>query len=530
MYVKLFKNSKGGSTGSIKYLLNEREKEGTAKILKGDRKLTEDIIKSISNKQKTTVGVLSFEERTLTAAQKEELMAEFEKTIFAGMSPDEYNILWVEHIDKDRLELNFVIPKIHLPTQKAFNPYYHAVDFPRIEMFEDIYNIKYNLTSKKDPSKAQTLLGAKKEFNLFKDYQQLDEQLHELVKSGDIQSREHLVELLINNSIEVTRQGKDYLSVKMPDSKKAKKLKGSIYDEQFTSLKKLETISEATDRRIKEFQQRDTSRELEQTIKRLDSYNEQKAQFNREKYQQDNARYTRAKQAEIQPRTPLDISISGSHTSGIHPEDEPDSSLDNTTRVQNKSGGNEIHESRKVKTTQKQFDTRLQVHQNNGVENDTRATTLRRIRKTAESIREQSIRDSRELPNNYSEHADEIRKQLNINRARAHQHIERDNRTLQEQAQKVVRERERQRSIRERFREALEGFGRRFIEFKNDLNIRLFGIGKELADHIEAIEKYKQQNRVEWQHEYNYLENIEAYIKECEEKYSSDANSDTELK
>ena len=36
--------------------------------------------------------------------------------------------------------------------------------------------------------------------------------------------------------IEVTRKGKDYISIKLPESKKAKKFKGSIYDEQFTSI------------------------------------------------------------------------------------------------------------------------------------------------------------------------------------------------------------------------------------------------------------------------------------------------------
>lgn len=424
MYVKFFSNKKGGSSASINYLLNEREKEGTAKILKGDRALTENIIKSISNKQKVTVGVLSFEEQSLTAAQKEELMAEFEKTIFAGMSPDEYNILWVEHTDKARLEMNFVIPKIHLPTQKAFNPYFHEVDFPRVEMFEDIYNIKFNLSSKKDPSKAQTLLGAKKEFNLYKDYQQLDELLHELVQSRDIQNRGQMIELLTENNIEVTRTGKDYMSIKLPDSKKAKKFKGSIYNEQFTSLEELETISKATDRRIKEFHSRDTSRELEQTIKRLDSYNEQKAQHNREKYKLNNARYTRAERVEIQPQTPLDsdinnsldISIRGNDISRVHTEISRTDNVASSKRDETPRRERKIHQESKSTVQQRQDND---IHQDRGIEYDTRRRTLERIRArteeqqraykearraraelyksitaTAKSIREQSKRDS----------------------------------------------------------------------------------------------------------------------------------------
>lgn len=394
MYVKFFSNKKGGSSASINYLLNEREKEGTAKILKGDRNLTENIIKSISNKQKVTVGVLSFEERNISAAQKEELMQEFEKTIFAGMTPDEYNILWVEHTDKDRLEMNFVIPKIHLPTQKAFNPYYHAVDFPRIEMIEDIYNIKYNLTSKKDPSKAQTLSGSKKELHLFKDYQELDKQLHELVQSQQIQNREQLIELLKESDIEVTRTSKESISVKLPDSKKAKRFKGSIYNEQFTSIEQIEAISEEADRRAKEFQQRDTTRELELTLRKLDKYNEQKAQHNREKYQLKDDRYREAKQETIQSKK-LDsnqhsssdnIHIYRSDTSGLRAEISSSSRVASTTRNEASIRGQKVSNDRKRESNaqQREHDN---IHQNRRID-DTRRRTLKRIRARAKTQRE----------------------------------------------------------------------------------------------------------------------------------------------
>lgn len=521
MYVKLFKTSKGGGTGSIKYLLNEREQNGTAKILKGDRKLTEDIIKSISNKQKTTVGVLSFEERTLTAAQKEELMAEFEKTIFAGMSPDEYNILWVEHTDKDRLELNFVIPKMHLPTQKAFNPYFHEVDFPRVEMFEDIYNIKFNLSSKKDPSKAQTLLGAKKEFNLFKDYQQLDEQLHELVKSGDIQSREHLVELLINNSIEVTRQGKDYLSVKMPDSKKAKKLKGSIYDEQFTSLEKLETISEATDRRIKEFQSRDTSRELEQTIKRLDSYNEQKAQHHRAKFQQKDERDTRAEQAPILNQN-IDIHINSNNDninayrtdiSGVHPEISRTLNVASTKRneIHGHGKGNKVYQEQSTDTEPRQDSN---IHQARERIDDFRSRAIERAREREEAlqrIREQTIKQSDELREQLSINQERIREQLGINQTRVHQHIEQDSKPIYEQAQGAVSEQRERRSIRERFREAIDSFREGFEQFEAYVVTKFLGLRGELEENTressnlaQSAESYKLKVEREQEPEPSY--------------------------
>ncbi|WP_149022820.1 relaxase/mobilization nuclease domain-containing protein, partial [Salmonella enterica] len=43
---------------------------------------------------------------------------------------NQYSILWVEHQDKGRLELNFVIPNMELQTGKRLQPYYDRADRP----------------------------------------------------------------------------------------------------------------------------------------------------------------------------------------------------------------------------------------------------------------------------------------------------------------------------------------------------------------------------------------------------------------
>lgn len=63
MICKFFKTQKGGGVSSVDYMLNERVNQGTARILKGDEFLTRELIKSMSQKHKTCVGVLSFEEK-----------------------------------------------------------------------------------------------------------------------------------------------------------------------------------------------------------------------------------------------------------------------------------------------------------------------------------------------------------------------------------------------------------------------------------------------------------------------------------
>ncbi|MCW1369500.1 molybdopterin-guanine dinucleotide biosynthesis protein MobA, partial [Campylobacter jejuni] len=152
----------------------------------------------------------------------------------------------------------------------------------RIETWGDYINLRYGFTNPKDPAKEQTIQGSKKAKELFKDYESLDKILHQQVADEVINSRDELITFLEQNNIEVTRKGKDYLSIKLPESKKAKRFKGSIYNEQFTSFAELREIRGEKERRAKEYNRRDNEKELgrlEQELKELISL---KSQFYRE--------------------------------------------------------------------------------------------------------------------------------------------------------------------------------------------------------------------------------------------------------
>ena len=287
MVVKFFGNKKGGSTASIDYLLNERKSKGTARLLQGDEQLTRDIINSLNFKQKTTVGCLSFEEKSINEDLKYKLMADFEKMLLPNME-DRYNILWVEHIDKGRLELNFVIPKIDLESQKSLNPYYHKADLKRVEIWQDLTNLENSFTNPKDPSKARTLETNSKELHLSKDYETLDKTLHELVNAGALESRADIIELLQKNNIEVTRTGADYLAIKLPESKKAKRFKGEIYNEQFTSTGELDKVSERKKREVEQFNNRDIKQEIRELRAELNQHTQAKVEYYGKRFKRDN--------------------------------------------------------------------------------------------------------------------------------------------------------------------------------------------------------------------------------------------------
>ena len=288
MLVKFLPTYTGGGLGSINYLLNERRKAaGTARVIKGDENLTRAIIKGISFSQKTCFGVLSFEEKHdfLTEEQKLKIIKDFEHALLEDYMLERTNRLWVEHSDKNgRLELNFLIPKIDMPTGKSFNPYLAKFDQHRIDLIKRIINDEYNLYSPDDPAREQTISGNKKNIVHYQNLEELDKKLHELVREGYIKNRDHMIELLNQSGIEVTRSTKKSITVMLPNQKTKNRLKGGIYDANFTDAQGLGELSKSSSRRIREFHNRNPQEELKGNRQKLEELIRKRKKFNRQKF------------------------------------------------------------------------------------------------------------------------------------------------------------------------------------------------------------------------------------------------------
>ncbi|MGL2726415.1 relaxase/mobilization nuclease domain-containing protein [Helicobacter pylori] len=254
MLVKFWGTNQGGGDGdgSVNYLLNERVEQGTAKVLKGDANLTKSLLLSLTQKHKACVGCLSFEESNIDESLKYELMESFENALLTESMQNRYNILWVEHTDKGRLELNFVIPRIDLITQKAFTPYYHSADITRIDIWKDYINLKHVFTNPKDLEKQHNMQYHNTKTPQGKELLETYEKLDKLIQDnlGKLfNSRDDIINFLKDNQCEVTRQGKDYISVKLPNEPKAKRLKGFYYHETFKTITDIrEQLSEVRQR------------------------------------------------------------------------------------------------------------------------------------------------------------------------------------------------------------------------------------------------------------------------------------------
>lgn len=160
MIVKFFRRSKDVGSKPINYFLGAEKDRKFARVLSGDPVITEHLINATKFENKYKSGVLSFAERAdeISEADKLEIMRSFEATLFAGLEPDQYDILWIEHSDKDRfdvddegkaikgtersgrLELNFVIPCHELRSGKRLQPFYTGTDMRRVNAWKNITN------------------------------------------------------------------------------------------------------------------------------------------------------------------------------------------------------------------------------------------------------------------------------------------------------------------------------------------------------------------------------------------------------
>ena len=102
MYMKVFPHGQGAGEGPTRYLVRPDypgRDDRPPEVLRGDPEQTGALIDTLDTKWKFTAGVLSWHpDDEVTPEQEQALMDDFERVAFAGLEPDQRNILWVRHV------------------------------------------------------------------------------------------------------------------------------------------------------------------------------------------------------------------------------------------------------------------------------------------------------------------------------------------------------------------------------------------------------------------------------------------------
>lgn len=253
MIVKIHSRGVGRGSGPVEYLLGKNGQREGATLDRGDPKEIQNLIDSSPYAQKYTSGVLSFEEADLDRQVKDELMSSFERALLPGLDADQYSCLWVEHRDKGRLELNFVVPNVELQTGKRLQPYYDKADRPRINAWKVEQNAVLKLHDPDDPINKRELVTPR---TLPKNKQQaaqaITDGLLTLSASGGLTDRNDVLNALEGAGFTITRKTAKSVSIADPDGGRNIRLKGMIYEQDFRFSRGLRTQIEGASRRYRE--------------------------------------------------------------------------------------------------------------------------------------------------------------------------------------------------------------------------------------------------------------------------------------
>ncbi|MFA0541922.1 hypothetical protein [Vibrio sp. 10N.222.52.B7] len=253
MIVKFFKGDHSSVTNGLEYLEGGTKRRKVApELLSGNPETTRELLKQASRFAKAyTYGCLSFEEENIPTAQKQILMESFEKTLLAGLEPDQYDIVWIEHRDKDRLELNFHIVNMELTTGKALTPYVHSRDIKRIDAWKCIANDIYGFTDPNDPNKRRTFTFGDNPPPRQELMKQVDNYLFELAGEGELNNQEDVINALnAIDGVTVTRNTKSSISFKAEGHEKPIRLKGDLYGKSYRGI---ENLAEQQEQRLRAF-------------------------------------------------------------------------------------------------------------------------------------------------------------------------------------------------------------------------------------------------------------------------------------
>ena len=243
MLIKFTGGGKGSGKQVAEYLVDPlRQGRGHAppEVVRGDMNRTRELIDSIDRQWSYTHGVLSFAlEDAPNEAQQQEAMDAFEAVSFAGLDQEQYDITWVrhQHTEGGRVELHFVVPRMELVSGKALNiapPGWASTYAP----LRDALNWSHGWARPDDPERARTLQGPSERLGEGLRGREGREALHgflsALVASEQVIDRASMVQALGEAGLEVPRQGRDYVTVCDPDSGERWRLKGRIYEKDWT--------------------------------------------------------------------------------------------------------------------------------------------------------------------------------------------------------------------------------------------------------------------------------------------------------
>ncbi|MDN7815974.1 relaxase/mobilization nuclease domain-containing protein [Burkholderia vietnamiensis] len=289
----LVSNFSGGSTAdAVNYVLSDtnwkkEERPHKSEVLSGDPSIVKEMgLLASKFANPTTSGVISFAKgETPTKEQMQEIIKDYKSQLFRGME-DRVALLFVLHKEKDKDHIHVIGANMDMQTGKYFNPFPPG-DMTKdlLKAFSSLQNHKYGWQQVNQhplkPSHTKTEHKANAHhkrsdfyaevFKNAKDKRTFESACLDLAKSGEVKNRDELVSFLKDAGYQLSREGKDYISIVNPDGKNFR-LKDGIFAK---GADYKELIKEAS-QSVKSFNAQKVAQQLERIIERRTAFNEKR--------------------------------------------------------------------------------------------------------------------------------------------------------------------------------------------------------------------------------------------------------------
>jgi len=165
-------------------------------------------------------------------AQQAEVIDAFERLAFAGLDPEQYDMLWVRHSHEDRVELHFCTPRLELTSGRSLNiappGYQNAFDSLR-----DVMNKTHCWADPMELERAQEARDTIEAPTRAQGRDELHTWILDHISVGHITDRASMIEALTEGGFDIPRAGKAYLTAQDPDTGERWRLKGEIFHEDW---------------------------------------------------------------------------------------------------------------------------------------------------------------------------------------------------------------------------------------------------------------------------------------------------------
>ncbi|KAB2752113.1 relaxase/mobilization nuclease domain-containing protein [Brucella anthropi] len=307
MLIKFFRNGQGGGSGPVDYLVERdvvaydqnrnaiRDERGEVmlftreplpEVLRGDADRMRALIDACPHQWTYRAGVIAFTaEDAPSHAQQRQVMDAFESLAFAGLEADQRDMLWVRHTHEGRVELHFVTPRMELASERSLNiapPGYQK----HYDVLRDVLNKEHGWNDPMAPERARETVSLIESVRRGDARELIHDWIVQRIETGQIHDRPSMTEALTAAGFDLPRAGKNYITVRDPETGERWRLKGDLFREAWTRENTLERALERSAGEPSRSGSRLDAIALDELRDRLERSLEARASYNRDRYPQ----------------------------------------------------------------------------------------------------------------------------------------------------------------------------------------------------------------------------------------------------